>query len=153
MAKYKKIIAENRKAYFDYYVLETIEAGIVLKGNEVKSIRIGRVNLKDSFAKIENGEMVLYNMHISPYSYARKENLDPLRNRKLLLKKSEIRRLAGKVSQKGFVLVPLKIYFSGNYAKIELALCKGKKLYDKRREIKKRDADREMERELIERER
>lgn len=152
MAVYKKIIAENRKAFFDYYVLETIECGIVLKGNEVKSIRLGRVNLRDSFARVENGEVILYNMHISPYDYARKEGLDPLRNRKLLLKKSEIKRLVGKMSKKGFVLIPLKIYFLGNYAKIELGLCKGKRLYDKRRELKKRDADRDMERQLIERE-
>ena len=151
--RYKKTVAENRKARFDYHILETYEAGISLKGNEVKSLRIGRVNLRDSFARIENGQAFLYGMHISPCDFARKEGIDPLRVRKLLLNKSEIRKLAGKISQKGFVLVPLKVYFFGNYAKVELGVGKGKKLYDKKESIKKKDSDRDMERELVDRQR
>lgn len=153
MPRYRKIVAENRKARFDYHIFETCEAGIALKGNEVKSLRIGRANLRDSFARIEGGQAFLYGMHISPYDFARKEGIDPLRARKLLLKKNEIRKLAGKVSQKGYLLVPLKVYFSGNYAKVELALAKGKKLFDKRDAIKKKDSDRDMERELVDRQR
>ncbi len=151
--RYKKIVAENRKARFDYHILETCEAGLSLKGNEVKSLRVGRVNLRDGFARIENGQALLYGVHISPYEFSRKEGIDPLRTRKLLLKRSEIRKLSGKVSQKGFVLVPLKIYFSGNYAKVEIAVAKGKKLFDKKETIKKKDSDRDMERELVDRQR
>ncbi len=151
--RYKKIVAENRKARFDHHIFESYEAGIVLRGNEVKSLRIGRVNLRDSFVRIENGQAVLFGMHISPYDFARKEGAEPLRNRKLLLSRSEIRKLAGKVSQKGFVLIPLRVYFSGNFAKIEIALAKGKKQYDKKETIKKKDSERDMERELVDRQR
>jgi len=153
MPRYKKIVAENRKARFEYHIFETYEAGIVLKGNEVKSLRMGRVNLKDSFARVDKGQIFLYGMHISPYEFARKEGADPLRTRKLMLNKAEIRKLAGKVAQKGFLLVPLKLYFFGNFAKVELAVAKGKKLFDKRDSIKKRDEDRDMEREIVQRER
>ncbi|ABB14089.1 MULTISPECIES: SsrA-binding protein SmpB [Carboxydothermus] len=144
----EKIIAENRKAYHDYHILEKYEAGIALKGTEVKSIRLGRVNLRDSFARIENGELWLYNMHISPYEQGNRFNHEPKRPRKLLMHKREIMRLFGKTREKGLTLVPLKLYFKGNYAKIELGLAKGKKIYDKREEMAKRDAAREIEKAL-----
>ncbi|NYE57305.1 SsrA-binding protein SmpB [Carboxydothermus ferrireducens] len=144
----EKIIAENRKAYHDYHIFEKYEAGIALKGTEVKSIRLGRVNLRDSFARIENGELWLYNMHISPYEQGNRFNHEPKRPRKLLMHKSEIMRLFGKTREKGLTLVPLKLYFKGNYAKIELGLAKGKKMYDKREEMAKRDAAREIEKAL-----
>lgn len=149
---YKKIISENRKAFFDYHILETYEAGIVLKGNEVKSLRIGAVNLRDSFARGEKGEIWLYGMHISPYKFSRREEVDPLRKRKLLLKKSEIKKLIGRTSEKGLALIPTKLYFFKNYAKIEIGVAKGKKQYDKRETIKKKDLDRDMQRELTARE-
>lgn len=149
--RYKKIVAENRKARFDYHIFEYVEAGIELKGNEVKSLRMGRVNLRDSFARIEGGQAVLYGMHITPYKFARREEVNPLRTRRLLLNRAEIRRLAGKVMQKGFVLVPLKVYFLGNYAKIEIGVAKGKKLFDKKEVIKRKDSDRDMKRELVDR--
>lgn len=140
-----KIVATNKKAYHDYHIEEGYEAGILLKGTEVKSLREGRANLKDSFARVDNEEIFLYNCHISPYSHGNIANHDPLRTRKLLMHKGEIQRLMGKMMQKGYTLLPLKIYFKDGKAKIELALAKGKKQYDKREDIKKRDAAREME--------
>jgi len=143
-----KIVTENRKARHDYFVEETYEAGIALTGTEVKSLRAGRANLKDSYAQVENGEMFLLNMHISPYEQGNRFNVDPVRPRKLLLHKSEINRLFGKVMQQGLTLVPLKVYFHKGRAKVELALARGKKLYDKRSSTAERDAKREMERAL-----
>lgn len=151
MPRYRKNIAENRKAFFDFNIQETIEAGIVLKGSEVKSVRMGRVNLKDSFARPEKGEIWLYGMHISPYGFAGAERTDPLRRRKLLLNKSEVKKLAGRYSEKSLALIPLKIYFSGDYAKVEIGVGKGKRLFDKKEKIKKRDLDRDMGRELVDR--
>lgn len=149
MPRYKKVVSENRKAYFEHFILETVEAGIVLKGSEVKSVRNGKANLKDSFARADKGEIWIHGLHISPYKQAgTREMLDPVRTRKLMLSKSQIRNLTGKVSQKGFSLIPTKLYFSGNYAKVEIGIAKGKKLYDKRDTIKKKDLDRDMEREL-----
>lgn len=149
MPRYRKVVSENRKAFFDHHILETVEAGIVLKGSEVKSVRKGSVNLKDSFARADKGEIWVHGMHISPYERAGAfSRTDPVRQRKLLLSKSQIKSLAGKVSQKGFSLIPLKMYFSGNYAKVEIGVAKGKKLFDKRDSIKKKDLDRDMEREL-----
>lgn len=142
-----KIITTNRKALRNYVVLETLECGIELKGSEVKSLRLGRMNLDDAFARIENGEVVLYNSHISPYAQASYFNVEPDRKRKLLLHKNQIHRLYGSISQRGFTLVPLKAYFnSRGIAKIELALCKGKKLYDRREDIKRRQLDLEVKR-------
>ena len=142
----EKVISTNRKARHDYYIEENYEAGVVLTGTEVKSVRGGRVNLKDSYAKIENGEVYLFNMHISPYEQGNRFNHDPLRVRKLLLHKKEIMRLDGKVREKGYALVPLKIYLKAGLVKVELGLARGKKLYDKRRDIAERDSRREMER-------
>ncbi|MCD6165893.1 SsrA-binding protein [candidate division KSB1 bacterium] len=142
-----KIIATNRKARHDYQILNTFEAGIVLQGTEVKSLRQGKANLKDSYAIIKNGELFLLNMHISPYSHGTAYNHDPLRTRKLLLHRHEIRRLIGQVQEKGLTLVPLKIYFKNGIAKVELALVRGKKLYDRRQDIARRDAERELQRE------
>lgn len=140
-----KIVATNKKAYHDYHIEETYEAGMMLQGTEVKSLREGKANLKDSFARIEKDEIFLLNCHISPYSHGNIANHDPLRTRKLLLHKREIQRLIGKIQQKGYALIPLKIYFKNEKAKVELGLAKGKKAYDKREDIKKREADREME--------
>ncbi len=142
----EKIVCTNKKAYHFYNIEETYEAGIQLLGCEVKSLRLGRANLKDSFARIVNGEVFLYNFHISPYPHSREaQKLDPTRTRKLLLKKSEIKRLAGKVQEKGYTLIPLKVYFNERgLAKVELALAKGKKIYDRREDIKRRDLEREM---------
>ena len=137
-----KVISENRKARHDYFIEETMEAGIVLQGTEVKSIRLGRVNLKDSFARVENGEVFLYGMHISPYEQGNRFNHDPLRPRKLLLHKREIRRLLGKTREEGYTLVPTRLYFTKGKCKIELALAKGKKRYDKRESYAKRYAER-----------
>ncbi|ABP66708.1 SsrA-binding protein [Caldicellulosiruptor saccharolyticus DSM 8903] len=145
-----KVIATNRKAYHDYFIEETIEAGIELKGTEVKSVRLGHVNLKDSFARVENGEVFLYNMHISPYEKGNIFNVDPMRDRKLLLHKSEINRLAGYVQQKGYTLIPLKIYLKRGKIKVELAVAKGKKLFDKREAIAKRDAELEIRKKMKE---
>jgi SsrA-binding protein len=145
------VIATNRKARHDYHILQTIEAGLVLTGTEVKSLRHGRANLKESYARIENGEVFLYGMHISPYEQGNRYNPDPKRTRKLLLHSHEIRRLTGKVREKGLTLVPLKLYFHNGRAKVELALVKGKKEYDKRKTIAERDAQREMERGFKER--
>lgn len=144
----EKLICTNKKAYFFYNIEETYEVGIQLLGCEVKSLRQGKANLNDSFAKIINGEIFLYNFHISPYPHSREaKNLDPTRTRKLLLKKSEIKKLLGKVQQKGYTLIPLKAYFNERgLAKIELALAKGKKIIDRREEIKRKDLEREMKR-------
>lgn len=142
-----KIATENRRARHDYTILNTYQAGIVLAGTEVKSLRAGKANLNDSFARVENGEVFLYNMHISPYEAGNRFNHEPKRTRKLLLRKDEIRRLIGAVREKGLTLVPLKAYFSEKgLCKIELALAKGKKAYDKREAMAERDAKREMER-------
>ena len=140
-----KIITENRKAWHDYFIIETFEAGIVLKGTEVKSLREGKVNLKDSFAMVEDEEVFLHNCHISPYIHGNIYNHDPLRIRKLLLHKSEINKLIGKTVEKGLTLIPLKLYFKNGIAKVEMALAKGKKLHDKREDIKKKTAMREIE--------
>ncbi len=138
-----RIVCTNRKARHDYDIIETYEAGIVLKGTEVKALREGRANLKDSFAKIKNGEIFLLNSHISPYTYGNVNNHDPERERKLLMHKREIVRLTGKVKEKGYTLVPLSIYFDkNNRVKVELALAKGKSKYDKRESIKRRDEKR-----------
>ena len=140
-------IATNRKAHRDYTVLETIECGIELKGSEVKSLRLGKMNLEDSFARIENNEVILYNTHISPYTEASYLNVEPTRPRKLLLRRNQISKLNGQVAQRGFTLVPLKAYFNDRgFAKLELALCKGKKLYDRRESLKRKEMEREMRR-------
>ena len=141
-----KIIAVNRKARHDFFIEDEYEAGMVLKGTEVKSLRLGKVNLKDSYARIINGEVFVYQMHIGPYPFAYYENHDPLRTRKLLLHKQEIKRLYAKVNEKGHTLVPLKIYFRGAKVKLSLALAKGKRLYDKREAIKRRDEKRDLDR-------
>lgn len=142
-----KLIASNRKAHRDYAILETIECGIELKGSEVKSLRLGKMNLEDGFARIENNEVILYNIHISPYLEASYLNVEPKRPRKLLLRKNQIRKLFGQVAQRGFTLVPLKAYFSDRgFAKIELALARGKKLYDRREDIKRRETELQMRR-------
>ena len=143
-----KVIAENRKARHDYTIEETFEAGIELKGTEVKSMRGGRVNFKDSFAIVENGELFIYGMHISPYEKGNIFNKDPLRVRKLLLHKAEINKMLGKQKEKGIAIVPLKVYFKGSLVKVEIGLAKGKKLYDKREDIAKKDMKREAERDM-----
>ncbi|ABY95007.1 MULTISPECIES: SsrA-binding protein SmpB [Thermoanaerobacter] len=140
-----KIIAQNKKAYHDYFIEETYEAGIVLSGTEVKSIRMGKVNLKDSFARVENNEVYLYNMHISPYEKGNIFNKDPLRTRKLLLNRHEINKLIGYVTRKGYTLIPTKLYLKRGLVKVELAVARGKKLYDKREDIARRDAKSELE--------
>lgn len=146
-----KVIAQNKKASHDYFIEDTYEAGIVLSGTEVKSVRMGKVNLKDSFARIENDEVFLYNMHISPYEKGNIFNKDPLRIRKLLLNRYEINKLLGYITQKGYTLIPTKAYLKHGLVKIELAVAKGKKLYDKRADIAKKDAKREVERHFKER--
>jgi len=142
----KRLVCQNKKAYHDYEILETFEAGMVLLGTEVKSLRDGRANLKDSYAKVRKGEVFLYGLHISPYTHATYDNHDPERVRKLLLHNFEIKRILGKTQEKGFALIPLKIYFSKGLAKVELALARGKKDYDKRESIKRKEENREMER-------
>ena len=153
MATGGKIIAVNRKARHDYFVLETFETGIELVGTEVKSLRQGGVNLKDSWCSIENGELFVKGMHISPYEKGNIFNRDPLRVRKLLMHKKEIMRLFGMVKQESYTLIPLSLYFKGSRVKLEMGLCKGKKLHDKREDMAKRDAKREMDRALKERNR
>lgn len=143
----------NRQARHDYHILETIEAGLVLQGSEVKSIRLGQVSLREGYAGIERGEAFLYNVHIAPYEQANRFNHDPLRKRKLLLHKQEINRLIGTMREKGVTLVPLRMYFSRGRAKVELGVAKGKKQYDKRHDIAKRDAERDIQRALRDRER
>ncbi len=149
MAKSKeatKLVANNKKAYFDYFIDEKYEAGIVLAGTEVKSLRQGKCSIKESFIRIENGEVLVYGMHISPYEKGNIFNKDPLRVKKLLLHKSEISRLAGKVAEKGCTLVPLQVYFKDGRAKMEIGLARGKKLYDKREDIARKDQRRETQR-------
>lgn len=141
-----KIIATNRQARHDYAILESFEAGIALKGTEVKSLRAGQASLKDSFARVEGSELFLYNMHIPPYEFGNIANVDPIRPRKLLLHKNQIRRLIGELSAKRLTLIPLKLYFTRGIAKVELALAKGKKLYDKREAIRERETERELRR-------
>jgi len=141
-----KVLAQNKKARHDYFIEETYEAGIVLQGTEIKSIRAGRVNLRDSFARVENGEVFVYGMHISPYEQGNRYNHDPLRPRKILLHKKEIDRLAGVTKEKGYALIPLKIYIKNGYAKVLVGLARGKKNYDKRESLKKKEAAREIER-------
>ncbi len=137
-------ITQNKKAKFDYEIIETEEAGIVLSGTEVKSCRQGNVNIKDSFARVENGEVFIYNLHISPYLYGNRFNLDPKRVRKLLLHKYQIKRLIGKIQEKGLTLIPLRLYFKKGVVKVEIAIGRGRKIYDKRREILKKEVKREM---------
>lgn len=143
-----KLIANNKKAYHDYFIEDTYEAGISLVGTEVKSLRMGKCSVKESFIKIEKGEMLVYGMHISPYEKGNIFNKDPLRPRKLLLHKYEINKMAGKMAEKGYTIVPLKVYFKGSLVKVEVGLARGKKLYDKRQDMAKKDAKREMEREF-----
>ena len=144
----KKIVANNPTARHNYTIEDTYEAGIVLTGTEIKSIRNGKVNLKDSYANIKNGEVFIYGMHISPYEHGNIYNKDPLRTRKLLLNRREINKLTGLIKQKGLTLVPICLYFNGNFLKIELGVCKGKKLYDKRQDIAKRDAEIRMRKQM-----
>lgn len=142
----QKVVASNRKARHEYEVLETVEAGIELKGPEVKSIRAGHVSFQDAHARVERGQIWLHSLHVSPYEQANRFNVDPVRPRRLLLNKHEIHRLAIKVEEKGLTLVPLSIYFTHGIAKADLGLCRGKRQHDRREDIKKRDADREMRR-------
>ena len=142
-----KIVAENRKARRDYFIVDEYEAGLVLKGTEVKSLRQGRANLKDSYARIKNGEVFVYQLHIAPYPFAYYDNHDPLRPRKLLLHKHEIKRLYSKVNEKGHTLVALRLYFKNGKVKIVIAVAKGKRKYDKREAIKRRDQQRDLDRE------
>lgn len=151
MADDVKIIAKNKRARHDYHVVDSVEAGVVLKGTEVKSVRLGKVQLADSFAKVDGGQLLLYGAHISPYEQGNRFNVDPTRTRKLLLHKSEIRRLDRQVREKGMALIPLSVYLKRGRVKIEIGVCRGKKLYDKRRTIAERDANREMERALRQR--
>ena len=146
-----KIITQNKKAYHDYFVDEKFEAGIELFGTEVKSIRAGSVNLKDSYCDVKDGELFVIGMHVSPYEHGNIFNRDPLRRRRLLMHKREIMKLHGLVAQKGMSLIPLSLYFKNSHVKVELGLCRGKKMYDKRDSIAKHDADREIERRLKDR--
>lgn len=147
-----KVVANNKKARHDYFIEETYEAGIVLTGTEVKSIRMGRMNLKDSYAEVDNGEVFVHNMHISPYEKGNIFNVDPIRKRKLLLHKREINKLIGYTTQKGLTLVPLKVYINEKgLVKVDLAVAKGKKLYDKRADIAKKEANRRIQKEIRQR--
>ena len=151
MAKDKethKLIANNKKSYHDYFIEETYEAGVVLHGTEVKSMRLGKCSIKEAFVRIENGEIFVYGMHVSPYEKGNIFNKDPLRVKKLLMHKYEINKLAGKVAEKGYTLVPLQVYFKDGRVKAEIGLARGKKLYDKRQDIAKKDMRRETEREF-----
>ena len=143
-----KMIANNKKAYHDYFILDTYEAGIVLHGTEVKSLRMGKCSIKESFIRIENGEVFIYGMHISPYEKGNIFNKDPLRVKKLMLHKAEINKLIGKTKEQGMAIVPLKVYFKGSLVKVEIGLAKGKKLYDKRQDIAKKDQQREASRDF-----
>ena len=147
----KKLIANNKKAYHDYFIEETFEAGIALAGTEVKSLRLGQCSIKEAFVSVKDGEIFIYHMHINPYEKGNIFNKDPLRTRKLLLHKSEIRKLAGAVSVKGYTIMPLSVYFNNGRVKVEIGLARGKKLYDKRDTIAKKDQKRELEREFKER--
>ncbi|MDQ0157087.1 SsrA-binding protein SmpB [Robertmurraya andreesenii] len=146
-----KTVAQNKKAYHDYFIEDTFEAGIVLQGTEIKSIRAGRVNLKDSYAQIKNGEIFLFGMHISPYEQGNRYNHDPLRTRKLLLHRKEINKLIGETKEEGYSIVPVKLYLKNGYAKVLIGLAKGKKKYDKREDLKKKEAKRDIERAFRER--
>lgn len=142
----RRVVAQNRKARHEYHILETWEAGIALQGTEVKSLRDGRANLTDAFARVDGGEVWLYNVHISPYEQGNRFNHDPLRPRKLLLHRNQIRKMIGQVETTGLTLIPLDIHFTGGLAKVNLALVRGKKLHDKREDVRRRDAEREMQR-------
>lgn len=144
----KKLIANNKKAYHDYFLEERFEAGIELHGTEVKSMRMGKCSIKEAFVRIENGEVIVYGMHVSPYEKGNIFNKDPLRTRKLLLHKREITKLLGQVSQKGYTIMPLQVYFKDSLVKVQIGLARGKKLYDKREDIAKKDQRREAEREM-----
>ena len=144
----QKLIANNKKAYHDYFIDETYEAGVSLHGTEVKSLRMGKCSIKEAFVRDENGEVFVYGMHVSPYEKGNLFNKDPLRVKKLLLHRYEINKLAGKVAEKGYTLVPLQVYFKNGRVKVEIGLARGKKLYDKRQDIAKRDMRRETEREF-----
>jgi len=144
----EKIIAKNGSVYHNYFINDTIEAGIVLYGTEIKSIRNGKVNLKDSYVNIKNGEVFIYGMHISPYEQGNIFNKDPLRTRKLLLNSREINKLTGLISQKGMSIIPIKLYFKGSFVKLEIGIGKGKKLYDKRQDMAKKEAERKIQRTL-----
>ena len=143
-----KLIANNKKAYHDFFVDDTYETGISLAGTEVKSLRMGKCSIKEAFVRIENGEVIIYGMHISPYEKGNIFNKDPLRPRKLLMHRYEINKLMGKIKEKGMTLVPLRVYFKGSLVKVEIGLARGKKLYDKRQDIAKKDQRREAEREF-----
>jgi SsrA-binding protein len=143
-----KLIANNKKARFDYFIEETFEAGVSLHGTEVKSVRMGKASIKEAFVRIENGEVYVYNMHVSPYEKGNIFNKDPLRVKKLLLHKYEINKIAGQIAQKGYTIVPLTIYIKGNLVKVEIGLARGKKLYDKRQDIAKKDQRREAEKDF-----
>ena len=143
-----RLIAHNKKAYHDYFIEDTYEAGIELAGTEVKSMRMGKCSIKESFIQIDRGEVFVWGMHISPYEKGNIFNKDPLRTRKLLLHQYEIRKIAAKIAEKGYTLVPLKVYFKGSLVKVEIGIAKGKKLYDKRQDIAKKDQKREAEREF-----
>lgn len=143
-----KLIANNKKAYHDYFIEENYETGIALHGTEVKSVRMGKCSIKEAFVRIENGEVIAYGLHISPYEKGNIFNRDPLRPKKLLMHKYEINKLAGKIAEKGYTLVPLKVYIKGSLIKVEIGLARGKKLYDKRQDIAKKDQRREVEREF-----
>ncbi len=144
----KKLIANNKKVFHDYFLEETYEAGISLAGTEVKSMRMGKCSIKESFIRVENGEIIIYGMHISPYEKGNIFNKDPLRPKKLLLHKREIEKLMSKMAIKGYTIVPVEVYFKGSLVKVEIALAKGKKLYDKRQDIAKKDQKREAERDF-----
>ena len=147
MKRERKLVVNNKKARHDYFIEDTYEAGIVLTGTEIKSVRAGRVNLKESYCRIQGGEVFIYGMHISPYEQGNIFNVDPLRDRKLLLNKKEIRKIADKLAQQGLTLIPLQMYINEDgRAKVEIAIGRGKKLYDKRESIAKRDAERKMQR-------
>ncbi len=146
-----KLVANNKKAYHDYFIQDKYEAGIELYGTEVKSVRMGKCSIKEAFIRIEKGEVYIYGMHINPYEKGNLFNKDPLRTRKLLLHRAEIEKLGSKIAEKGFTLVPLQVYFKGSLVKVEIGLAKGKKLYDKREDIAKKDQKREMEREMKQR--
>ncbi len=148
MSEQMKLVANNKKAYHDFFIEEKYEAGIVLHGTEVKSMRFGKCSIKESFIRIENGEIFAYGMHVSPYEKGNIFNKDPLRVKKLLLHRKEINKLMGRIAEKGFTLVPLQVYFKDGKAKVEIGLAKGKKLYDKRQDIAKKDQRREAEKEL-----
>ena len=148
MSEAMKLVANNKKAYHDYFIEEKYEAGIVLHGTEVKSMRMGKCSIKESFIRIENGEIFAYGMNVSPYEKGNIFNKDPLQTKKLLLHQKEITKLMGKIAEKGYTLVPLQVYFKDGRAKVEIGLAKGKKLYDKRQDIAKKDQRREAEKEL-----